>query len=251
MKVIDCSPLHEKGASSGLLNQMRAFLLMGSTWQKDQQAQESFITHIHKQLGNNYTLIRNAALPDLDIPIPLVLVGPSGVWAIYASSVKGIYRARGDAWLVLDDHSNRYRHAQPNLLTRALLIARAVHTYLLAQGHGLMEVEPVLYLSDPGIHVDADRPAVRLVRNDTLGRFVTSITQSTPSLDSNQVFEIVKALTKPPAAQPKRKSASIWVQPWRIGPLQMIAWQWLVLGAMFLIEACLIGGAIYLVLTTL
>lgn len=251
MKVIDCSPLHEKGGSSGLLNQVRAFLLMGSTWQKDQQAQEAFIAHVHKQLGNNYTLIRNAVLPDLDVPIPLVLVGPSGVRAIYASSVKGIYRARGDAWLILDDRSNRYRHAQPNLLTRALLIARAVHTYLLAQGHGLMEVEPVLYLSDPGIHVDADRPVVRLVRNDTLGKFVTSITQIPPSLDPNQVFEIVGILTKPPTIQSERKSASAWIQPWRIGPLQMAAWQWLFLGVMFLIEVCLIGGAVYMVLTTL
>ncbi len=248
MKVIDCSPYHETG-SSDWIRRIRTLLLMGSSWQRDQQAQEAFIAHMHKRLGNNYTLIRNAALPDLDIPIPLILVGPTGVWTIYTSPVRGIYRAKDDFWMVLDDRTNRYRHAEPNLIVRALLIARAVHTFLLKQGHALVQVEPALYLSYPGIHVDAIQPAVRVVRNDTLDRFVQAITQSAPSLDSNQVFEIVKVLSSPPAPQSKPKPSPLETT-WRIGPLQMVVWQWLVLGTMALMEVCLVGGAVYLFLTT-
>lgn len=250
MKVMDCSLFHEKGGLEGLLQRLRTSLFMSSSWQKEQQAQEAFILRMRKRLGNNYTLVRNAALPELDIPIPMVLVGPSGIWAIYASPVKGIFRAKEEAWLMLDDRSRRYRPAQPNLITRALLIARAVQTYLNRQGFPLAEVSPALYLSDPGVHVDANQPAVRLVRNETLDRFVTTITQSTAQFDSNQVFEIVRLLSKPPTERPKEPSEPWWAKGWRLGPLKMVAWQWLVLVVMFLFEICLIGGAFYLIWTT-
>ncbi len=52
----------------------------------------------------------------------MVLVGPTGIQVIYASALKGVYRAKNDTWSVMDNRSHRFKPAQPNLIARTLLM---------------------------------------------------------------------------------------------------------------------------------
>jgi hypothetical protein len=90
--------------------------------------------------------------------------------------------------------SRNYTIQRPNLITRTLLMARAVLAYLNNQGQTLPEVEPVIVFTQTGVHVETVRPVVRVVLMDALDRFITGFIQSRGILTSEQVQDIVKLL---------------------------------------------------------
>jgi hypothetical protein len=152
------------------------------------------IAALGKALNNQYVLLRNVTLEGLSIPIPLVLAGPPGVRIIYASAVRGVYRAKGEGWEKMNDGSKNFSIHRPNLITRTLLMARAVLAYLNNQGQTLPEVEPVIVFTQPGVHVETVRPVVRVVLMDALDRFITGFVQSRGILTPDQIQDIVKLL---------------------------------------------------------
>ncbi len=147
-------------------------------------------------MDNRYVILRNVQLEGLDIPIPLILVGPTGARVIYPSASRGVYRARGETWEQMDDRAQVYRAATPNLISRTQLMAQAVSAYLTGRDMPLPEVEPVLMFSDPGTHVETVRPLVRVVLVDGLERFVAGLLQSRSYLDKENVQKIVVLLTQ-------------------------------------------------------
>jgi len=191
MKVIDNSASDEKSNASGPLSGVMSTFKFGRVWSQDMQAQEGIIAALERQLDNYYTIFRNVSLEGLDIPIPLVLVGPSGVRVLYPSASRGVYRAKDDAWEKMEDDQKGYKPVLPNLLTRTQLMGRAVAAYLSAKGYPQIEVEPVLVFSDPGIHVDTVRPIVRVVMVDALERFVAGLIQSRTYLNKDETEKIV------------------------------------------------------------
>jgi hypothetical protein len=162
--------------------------------QAELAAQDSLIAALQKSLDKRYVLLRNVSLEGLDVPIPVVLVGPTGVRMIYPSALRGIFRAKDDHWEKLDERSNDFQEARPNLLTRSLLMAKAVTAFLGSKGLPLPQVEPVLYFADPGLHVESTRPAVRIVLVDALDRFVAGILQAPAYQGVEEVEQITKAL---------------------------------------------------------
>jgi hypothetical protein len=73
------------------------------------------------------------------------------------------------------------------LLSRTLLMGRSVQAFLTNHGRALSEVEPVLFFSDPGIHVELVRPTVRLVMADAVDRFVAGLVQSRILLNQEEI----------------------------------------------------------------
>jgi hypothetical protein len=193
MRVIDRSALVEAENKAGVLT--RAVKSLERSWtKKDAEAQEAIVAALNKVLDNRYVMLRNVTLEGPDVPIPLILIGPPGVKVIYPSTLKGVYRAREEIWEELDDRTQRFTVARPNLLTRTALMARAIGTYLSSNGFELPEVEPVLFFSDPGVHVDSVRPVVRVVLSDAMDRFIANLTQSRVVLDVDDIQNIVKAM---------------------------------------------------------
>ncbi len=193
MRVIDRSVLEDAENKTGVLT--RAVKSLERSWtKKDAEAQEAIVTALNKVLDNRYVMLRNVTLEGPDVPIPLILIGPPGVKVIYPSTLKGVYRAREEIWEELDDRTQRFTVARPNLLTRTALMARAIGTYLSANGFSLPEVEPVLFFSDPGVHVDSVRPVVRVVLSDAMDRFIANLVQSRVILDVDDIQNIVKAI---------------------------------------------------------
>ena len=192
MKVIDRSELKTAGQSPGVLT--RALKTLNSTLlDKDNAAQDAVINSLDKMLDNRFVMLRNVTLEGPDIPIPLILIGPPGIRVIYASSLKGVYRAKENIWEELDDRTKRFRIARPNLLERTSLLSRAVDTYLASNGVHVPASEPVLFFSNPGVHVDSTRPNVRIVLTDALDRYIATYAQSVAFMEQEQVQEIAKA----------------------------------------------------------
>ncbi|MBN1536379.1 MAG: hypothetical protein JW908_06570 [Anaerolineales bacterium] len=191
MKLIENPNIKDKRRKFSLDNLLKTDRL----WTQDTQAQESIIPLMQKSLDARYYLLRNVLLEGLDIPIPLILVGPPGLRVLYVSGERGIFRARDEYWEKLDERSQNYRSAQPNLITRTELMGKAVDAFLATHVENLPVVEPVLMFSDPGVHVESIHPNVRVVLMDAMERFFTALVQSRPFLSPQQVQMIVNLLS--------------------------------------------------------
>jgi hypothetical protein len=171
-------------------------LKLGRGWFEDMQAQDVLIASLGKVLDNRFVLLRNVTLEGLDVPIPVVLVGPPGVWVFYPSALRGLFRARGDVWEGMDSRQEVFRPALPNLITRTQLMAQAVAAFFAARNLTLPTTEPVLFFSEPGTHVETIRPAVRIVLVDGLERFIVGMLQSRVWLERDEVEKAVDLLIK-------------------------------------------------------
>lgn len=174
MKVIDYAAAQKKksGGFSQLLEKLNP-----SGGKKAPAGQEILVGALGRFLDNSYTILCNVDVEKLDVPIPQILVGPSGVRIIYISDGKGVYRATEETWEELDNRSQDFKAAKPNLVKLAIMLAKAVSEHLQTKGIELDEVEPVLFFSNPGVHVDSSRPAARIVLSDALERFAASLAQ--------------------------------------------------------------------------
>jgi len=271
MRVLDNSTQDRTGKKPDVINRARSRL--SQSWsQKEAHAQEVVINALQKVLDNKYVMLREVTLEGPDIPIPLILIGPSGVQVIYASILKGVFRAKEDVWEELDDRTQKFSIARPNLLTRTLLMARAVNTYLAEHGHKLPEVEPVLFFSDPGINVETTRPVVRIVQMDALDRFVAGLLQSQTNLEPEAVQKIANALAgdqvdlgqKPmiderdafafrdlPPDKPQSLTPKVVIDSSEPGFLKRIPFsgrQWLVLGLIILVTIIVLVAFMILIL---
>jgi hypothetical protein len=197
MKVIDNPTVSaEKASASGRLDNVLGSLGLGHSGFQELQAQEELVANLEKYLDNRFVLLRNVTLEGLDFPIPMLLLGPPGVKLIYPCAARGVFRAKGDTLEFMDEDYKTFRTASPNLLTRAASMAEKVSAYLTANNPAPVEVEPFLYFSDPGTHVEAVRPSVRILPVDGLERFVAGILQSRVYFEKEEVQKLVDLLRK-------------------------------------------------------
>ena len=79
-------------------DRLQGMLKFGFYWPKDLIAQDKFISLLQKDIDQRSTLIRDFTLPDVEITIPFILVGPPGVNVILITreliiKPSGIYRS--------------------------------------------------------------------------------------------------------------------------------------------------------------
>ena len=273
MKVVDHSKLTTAGQSPGVLT--RALKTFSSTLlDKDIEAQDAVINALDKVLDNRFVMLRNITLEGTEIAVPLILIGPPGIRVIYASSLKGVFRAKENIWEQLDDRSQRFRIARPNLLERASLLSRAVDTYLVSNGYHVPASEPVLFFSNPGVHVDSTRPNVRVVLTDALDRYIAAYAQSVAFMEQEQVQEIAKAFVgdvfsssgtqlvpehdafsfqELPEEKPARPSPLVLVdrtEPQVLKKIPFSSRQWIFLGLLSLLNIIILTVFVAMVLMT-
>jgi hypothetical protein len=202
MKLIDKTPFrNEETLVIAPLDRIKATLKYGFSWYGDIQAQDTIAAVLNKNLGRGFTLLQNFTLPETEIVIPLVLVGLSGIYVIYVTTLRGLYRAKNDEWGSID--GDRFTPRE-NLLTRTARLTKVVQSYLDKQGFkGMIKVEPILVASDPGMHIESVRPIVRIVMSDALERFAVSMNQAQAIFSPEAVQNIINRLETPkPIAQP-------------------------------------------------
>lgn len=209
MKIIDKTPYQDDKGQIGLLERIQGTLKYGFSWFGELEAQKGVIAQLERALERGFVLIRNFTLPGSEIVLPMVLIGPPGVYVIHVTPLTGFYEAKGDQWSIVKN--GRSSPAPINLMSRVARLARALHIYLERQGitlpgpQGIVLVNPVeavLIASSPAMHVDSMRPAVRVVMSDAIRQFAASLLQARPGLRAEQVHDLADRIITPRPAAP-------------------------------------------------
>lgn len=208
MKVIDESLYQAPDGTINFWNRIQGSLTYGPSWYRDMQSQQEVIMHLARTLDNRFVLLRNVVLPGTDIPIPLILVGPTGVWVMIASGMRGVFRAKGDSWMSME--GGRFKAAKPNMLSRTMLMRHAIDAHLQKENLQVSEIRPVILFTNPGMHVDSVHPSVRVVLSDAVDRYVASLLQEVGSLSSEKAQQVVSSLSSAQPAQREEKSADAY-----------------------------------------
>ncbi|MBV6396235.1 MAG: hypothetical protein HFACDABA_01830 [Anaerolineales bacterium] len=200
MKTLDHTPFQDASGQIGLVNRIQGTLKYGLSWYPALEAQKIIVSTLAKTLEHGYTLIRNKELGASGIVAPLVLIGSAGIYLIDVTPLKGFYQARGNEWGTISN--GRFQPAGVNLVARAEQLARVIEVFYQRQGITLpVAVEPVLMASDPGLHIETVRPAVRVVQSDAIERFAAGLLAARPSMNAQTASHLVERLISPRSAK--------------------------------------------------
>jgi hypothetical protein len=206
MQIVDQTPYRAETGEITTLGRIQGTFKYGLGWFDGLKAQDAVIAILNKQLDKSFIMLRNVTLPEIEVTLPLVLLGPPGIYLINALPGRGMYRATGDEWATMA--GDRAVMAGLNQIARTAQWTKVLQVYLDRNGYkGVLAVEPILMSADPGMHIESVRPTVRIVMSDALERFAVSMAQAhgtiAPSYASNLARIIVQgAPPKAPAAPP-------------------------------------------------
>ena len=206
MKLLDHTPLQDENGEIGFLQRIQGTLQYGLNWYPALEGQKQVVAHLERSLPKGYTLIRNYTLGASGIVLPITLVGPAGIFVVNVTTLRGDYRAKGDAWETMQN--GRFAPTGINLLTRTKQLARALQVFIERQGVNLpVQIEPVILAANPGLQVESVRPLVRVVMRDALDRWAASIAQSPPQLTVEAAHQIAERILNPHPAKSQETSA--------------------------------------------
>lgn len=217
MKIIDKTPLQDANGGISFSARVQGTLKYGFNWYAEMEAQKVVIAQLDRSLEKGFVLIRNFTLPNIEVVIPLILIGPGGISVIYATPIKGLFEAKGDQWSTVIN--GRPQPASSNLLDVVAKRARALQRYLQEHKINLPNpVEPVLITTDPGAHIDSIRPAVRVVMSDGIKNFANSVLQAAPIWRSEMIYDLAERVTDPrlheePKTVPPQPAPALDAQP--------------------------------------
>lgn len=202
MKIIDKTPLLDEKGELGIVQRVQGMLKYGFNWSTELEAQKAIITFLDRQLEKGYTLIRNMPLGASGIVVPIILLGPTGIYVIHVTYLRGRYEARGNAWN--EESGDGYKPADVNLIQHTTRMANAVRAFIERQGAKLpVPIEPVLISANPGLHIESVKPAIRVMMIDGIKSFVTGLSTGAHVLRAEAVHEFTERIVNP---RPARKN---------------------------------------------
>src|SRR6476659_551253 len=200
MKIIDKTPLLDEKGELAMVQRVQGMLKYGFNWPNELQAQKAIITFFDRHLEKGYTLIRNMTLGASGIVVPLILLGPTGIYVIDVTFLRWRYEARGNAWN--EEAGDGYKPAEVNLIQRTLRMANAVKKFIERQGVKLPSpIEPVLISGNPGMHIETVKPAIRVLMIDGIKSFVTGLSTAAIVLRPEAVHEFTERVVNPRPAK--------------------------------------------------
>ena len=170
MKILDYSPIPFDGGNITVQQRMNGISRYGFKWVPEMKSQELVIASLNRVLDFHFTLLRNIPIPGSNLVVPLVLIGSHGITVLHNNITKGMFRAEGDSWEVMDNRLRDFKAARPNLIAQAEKMTEAFRNFLTESGFE-KEVDSILIFTDPGTHVNSNRPNVRIILMDAIERF--------------------------------------------------------------------------------
>lgn len=210
MKIIDCSKRPISTANMSLVDRVLGTIQNGFSWYDDLKLMENARTSLSRLLDPRFTMLVNCPLPGIEEPAPFIIVGPTGIQIVYATALKGVYRAKADAWSLMEN--GHYHQVRPNLMKLIGQMIEAVQGILLRAGLQA-PVDGVLLCLDTGMHVETVRPVVRVVMQDGMSSFAAGLQQGDVNLPGAAVQAIavtIQQASVPPEPDPeeeRRKAA--------------------------------------------
>lgn len=224
MKIIDKTPLLDEKGELGIVQRVQGMLQFGFSWPKELAAQKAIITFFDRNLEKGYTLIRNYSLGQSGIMVPIILLGPTGIYVIHISYLRGRYKVIGDTWNV--EAGEGFKPAPVNVIERTMRMAKAVRAFIERQGVKVpVNVEPILIAGDPGLHIETQRPAIKVMMIDGIKSFVSTLVTGRPVLSTENVYEFTERIINP---RPPRKetAAVVDVAPQQEESEPRPSWEW-------------------------
>lgn len=272
MKLIDCT---KNTASDGPLQKnlekiQQKVPFLGN---RDAQVQQAILERFQRSLDNRFTMVVNFTPDRQTNPIPFILVGPNGIAVLNLNHDKGIFRAKEDNWLEMNKNTRQFSMAHVNLIKQTQYMALAVNEFVSRQGQPVPDAAPFLLFADPGVHIDANRPAIRLVLADGIDRLIGSFLQGSEKLNPviakaiTDLFEKIAhpivpvtireedffgrdlGLTKKAKKGSSRKAAQIKL-PSFLERIRFSHHQWVLLVVLLIVNIFLLMGVILLVVFT-
>jgi hypothetical protein len=192
MKVFDCDI--EGSRKGGQSTSGERVLGKLASLRRKKGPKDVFIEALKGTLDNRFVMLCEVSLEGIEGTLPLILIGPTGIWVILPSEAKGVYRASEEVWEELDPRTRGYKPAKNNPMSTATAKASALTDYLNNQGVEPPPIEPVVFFVNPGAHVDTSHPATRIVLIDGLQRFITSVLRNPMTLDGDAIQMISNSL---------------------------------------------------------
>ena len=200
MEIVDRTPFRNEGGIVDIFGRVQGTLKYGFSWYARLEAQNAVIAVLDKALGSSYILLRNITLPDTEIDLPMVLIGPAGLYLINVTSGRGVYQARDDEWGTIV--GEKFVPAASNIVQRTVKLGRVLQIYLDRAGFkDQLIVEPILMAADPGMHIESVRPATRIVMSDALERFAISMNQARAAMHAKMIADIAQMIVNGPKPQ--------------------------------------------------
>jgi hypothetical protein len=197
MKIIDKTSLQDANGNISIIARVQGTLKYGLSWFAELEAQKTVIAQLDRLLEKGFVLIRNFTLPNSEIVIPIILIGPGGIWVVYVTSVKGSFKAEGDQWNTVNN-DGKSMPATINYITRIAQLASVFQKYLKIQKVEMPKpVDAVLIAADPGAQIDSVGPVLRVVRSDAIKAFASSLLQARPIWRTDYVHEIAERIIDP------------------------------------------------------
>ena len=216
MKIIDKTPFLDEKGELGIRQRLQGMLQFGFSWPNEMQAQKVIINFFDRQLERGYTLIRNMTLGQSGITIPMILLGPAGIFAINVTHLRGQYEAKGGSWN--EQSGEGYKPASINLIQITSRMARALAVFIERQGVKLpVSIEPVLIAAEPGLHIESVGSAVRVMMIDGIKPFVSGLAAGRPVISAEAVHEFTERILNP--RLPKKEPVTMQA------PQPRAAWQ--------------------------
>jgi hypothetical protein len=196
LHILDYTPYTDDDGKLKRSGRLQGSVRFGSHWPGEMDAQAALMDRLKKLLNDRFTLVRNFTLPDIEIPIPIILIGPTGLWVWHATDMSGFFAARGKEWLTLENRTGEYEASSPNPLMHTLLVTRALNDFM--QRSDLVGIQPqnAILFTDPGIDITTDEPAVRIVMIDALNRYLASVTHAENTLSKEQTSTLVRMISE-------------------------------------------------------
>ena len=232
MNVIDRSEFRDEEGVITLESRVRGTLAHGLSWYGEMQAQVFVSERLDKSLDRAHTLLRNVVIPGTTVSVNMILLSPQGIRVLEPSSIKGVFRAKGEEWLKFDSRGRRFKRVRPNLQAQTLDLAQLVHRYLQkylesqgyleGQEYNLPEVEAVLVFANPRTHVDAARPRIRIVQADAIDHFAANLLEFQPIMDQEDIDILTEAFIEPKFPKPETEAEVDEEQAPSVAPYEFV-----------------------------
>ncbi len=105
MKIIDCGEGGRKAKKSSLTGGEKNRIL---PFRRKRDAQEIFVSSLAEALDNRFFLLSNLSLPGQGKLFPLLLLGPTGLWAVFPTGITGFFRASESAWEQMNERNQTF-----------------------------------------------------------------------------------------------------------------------------------------------
>ncbi len=211
------------------------------------QELDRLVLWLDSVLDDEYVLLRNVDLPGAQATIDLLVIGPSGVWALYIEGEPGQYKTEGGGFYAWETQAGGYVLIRPNPLLILKSTLTQLRGWLNKNRQPAEAAHSAILFTDPAAVIEATDDEVRLVAPALVEAYPVEIAREPALLDADTVERLARAVAKGdlPNAPPIRAEEDEEREGFRLPfnlPVHFTRRQWIVVGILIVLDVVALGG---------